>query len=179
MRTWHVKLEPFSPPIFLSGAQIDRLGNKPPLHPKWHYVLFIVHFFWPETYGHWSKVVHYKGNRVPFGTDTRLSVSVRRGVVPGLPSTPVSPGWLEVVVGGNVCQTLRSDRETRLWRPERDRAAHGETRGVYSADGQERGTGTQCRERWRWTHFISMGGLNWKRCVLSNTFNSVLSSMKD
>jgi hypothetical protein len=37
------------------------------LHPKWHSIPYIVHYFWPEGYRPWSKVVHYIGNRVPFG----------------------------------------------------------------------------------------------------------------
>ena len=34
------------------------------LHPRGHPFPFIVHYFWP---GPRSKVVHYRGNRVPFG----------------------------------------------------------------------------------------------------------------
>ena len=30
----------------------------------------IVHYFWSEIHGSWSKVVHYIGNRVPFRTHT-------------------------------------------------------------------------------------------------------------
>ena len=29
------------------------------LRPKWHTIPYIGHYFWPETYGHWSKVEHY------------------------------------------------------------------------------------------------------------------------
>ena len=35
---------------------------------KWHPIPFIVHLFWPGPIGNWSKVEHYIGNRVPFGT---------------------------------------------------------------------------------------------------------------
>jgi hypothetical protein len=35
------------------------------IRPKCHPVPYIVHYFWPEPYGPWLKVVHYVGNRVP------------------------------------------------------------------------------------------------------------------
>jgi hypothetical protein len=35
------------------------------LHPKWHRIPYIVHYFWPGPIG------HYIGNRVPFGTQTQ------------------------------------------------------------------------------------------------------------
>jgi hypothetical protein len=38
------------------------------IHPKWHTIPYLVHYFSPETTGLWSKVVHYMRNRVPFGT---------------------------------------------------------------------------------------------------------------
>lgn len=41
------------------------------LCPKWHPTPFIVHYFRPGSIGLWSKVVHCKGNRVPFGTESR------------------------------------------------------------------------------------------------------------
>ena len=33
----------------------------------------ITHYFCPEPYGPWSEVVHYTGNRVPFGMQTECS----------------------------------------------------------------------------------------------------------
>ena len=42
------------------------------MRPIRYSIPFIVHYFWPgpipEPYGDWSKVVHYKRNRAPFGT---------------------------------------------------------------------------------------------------------------
>jgi hypothetical protein len=35
------------------------------IHPKWHPIPYIVHYFKPKLYGSWSKVVHYIGNREP------------------------------------------------------------------------------------------------------------------
>ena len=35
------------------------------LHPKWHRIPYIVHYFWPGPIG------HYIGNRVPFGTHSQ------------------------------------------------------------------------------------------------------------
>lgn len=45
----------------LSAMIINQLN----LCPKWH-------AFWPEPYGSWSNVVHYKWNRVPFGKQTKI-----------------------------------------------------------------------------------------------------------
>ena len=33
---------------------------------KWHPIPYIMHLFWPETYGPWVKGEHYLGIRVPF-----------------------------------------------------------------------------------------------------------------
>jgi hypothetical protein len=51
--------------VFLvrSHAQEETL-----IRPQWHPVPYIVHYFWPGSIGLWSKLVHYVGNRVPFGT---------------------------------------------------------------------------------------------------------------
>lgn len=35
------------------------------MHPKLHLILYLVHYIWP---GPWAKLVHYMGNRGPFGT---------------------------------------------------------------------------------------------------------------
>lgn len=37
------------------------------LHPKYNPIPYIVHNVWPGPIGLYSKVVHSKGNRVPFG----------------------------------------------------------------------------------------------------------------
>ena len=37
------------------------------VHPKKHPIPYIVHYIWPRPIELWSKVVHYKGDRVPFG----------------------------------------------------------------------------------------------------------------
>jgi hypothetical protein len=41
------------------------------LYSKWHPIPYLVHNFWCEPHRPWSKVVHYKGYRVPpFGADS-------------------------------------------------------------------------------------------------------------
>ena len=40
--------------------------------PKWHPIPYIMHYFWLEPYAPGSKVVHYKGNVMPFGTHLKL-----------------------------------------------------------------------------------------------------------
>jgi hypothetical protein len=35
---------------------------------------YLVHYFWPGCIGLWSKVVHYIGNRVPFGTKKSVTI---------------------------------------------------------------------------------------------------------
>lgn len=62
---------------------LDYLG----LRPKWHPVLYIVEYFWQETFGPWLKVVHYVGNRVPFGMRTRNDLSS------SLPTAHCKQGW--------------------------------------------------------------------------------------
>ena len=46
------------------------------LYPKWHPIPYIVHSFWPESCGSWSKVVHYIRKRVPFGMHTTIDIPV-------------------------------------------------------------------------------------------------------
>ena len=38
------------------------------MHSKWHRITYTVHYSWPGSIGLWTKVVHYVGNRVSFGT---------------------------------------------------------------------------------------------------------------
>ena len=42
----------------------------PVIHPQWHPIPYIVHYFWLGPIGFWSKVVHSKGNRESFGIDS-------------------------------------------------------------------------------------------------------------
>ena len=39
--------------------------------PKWHAIPDVVHYFWAEPYGPWSKLVPYIVNRLPFRTEPR------------------------------------------------------------------------------------------------------------
>ena len=43
------------------------LHQPPHQYSKWDHIPYIVHYFWAWPIGIWSKVVHYIGNRVPFG----------------------------------------------------------------------------------------------------------------
>jgi hypothetical protein len=50
-------------------------GTKHILGLKWHPIPYIAHFeFWKGPYGSWSKVMHYIGNRVPFGMHRKKAV---------------------------------------------------------------------------------------------------------
>lgn len=51
----------------IEGRVVPRPGRSR-RHPKCNPIPYIVQYFWPETYGPWSKVVRYIGNRVAFGT---------------------------------------------------------------------------------------------------------------
>jgi hypothetical protein len=42
--------------------------------PKWHPIPYLVHHFWQGPIELWSKVVHYIGNRVPFGMQTSTTL---------------------------------------------------------------------------------------------------------
>ena len=45
---------------------------RPGLNPKWQPTYYIVHYFCPEPYVSWSKVVHFMGNTVPFWDAAQL-----------------------------------------------------------------------------------------------------------
>lgn len=36
--------------------------------PRWHPIPYVVRYFWSGPKGLWSRVVHYVGNGLPFGT---------------------------------------------------------------------------------------------------------------
>ena len=52
---------------------------------------YIVHYFWSEIYGPGSKVVHYVGNRVPFGTHQLFPVWKRGELEPNNRAPPPPP----------------------------------------------------------------------------------------
>ena len=48
---------------YVLSEESDLQGMNYDLHPKWHHIPYVVHFFWTGPIGHWLKVVHYIGNR--------------------------------------------------------------------------------------------------------------------
>jgi hypothetical protein len=45
-----------------------RTNSEPNVHPEWHPIPYLVHYFWSKPYGPCSKKVHYTGNMMLFGT---------------------------------------------------------------------------------------------------------------